>query len=88
MFELNCQAVCDVDGRILDITILYPGSTSDCLDFEGMTLSQQLEDGLLDPGLCIFRNNAYLNTPFMASSYLGTTGGTMVTTTFIIRSCE
>ncbi len=28
---LNCQAVCDVWGRILDILIIYPGSTSDCL---------------------------------------------------------
>ena len=35
---LNCQAVCDVRGRFLDISILYPGSTSDCLAFEGMSL--------------------------------------------------
>jgi hypothetical protein len=25
-FGLNCQAVCDVQGRILDISIVYPGS--------------------------------------------------------------
>jgi DDE superfamily endonuclease len=75
-FGLNCQAVCDVDGRFLDISIMYPGSTSDCLAFEGMTLCQQLEDGLLAPGLCIFGDNAYLNTPFMATPYSGTTGGT------------
>ena len=30
-YELNCQAVCDIRRRILDISILYPGSTSDCL---------------------------------------------------------
>ncbi len=35
-FGLNCQAVCDAWGRILDISILYPGSTSDCLAFEGI----------------------------------------------------
>ncbi len=36
-FGLNCQAVCDVRGRILDLSIVYPGSTSDCLAFEGMS---------------------------------------------------
>jgi DDE superfamily endonuclease len=59
-FGLNCQAVCDVRGRILDISIMYPGSTSDCLAFEGMSLFHQLENGLLAPGLCIFGDNAYL----------------------------
>ena len=34
-FGLNCQAVCDVRGRILDISITYPGSTSDCLLLRG-----------------------------------------------------
>ena len=58
-FGLNCQAVCDVRGRILDISIMYPGSTSDCLAFEGMSLFQKLEDGILAPGLCIFGDNAY-----------------------------
>ena len=54
-FGLNCQTVlCDVHGRILDISIVYPGSTSDCLAFEGMSLFQKLEDGMLAPGLCLF----------------------------------
>jgi DDE superfamily endonuclease len=67
-FGLNCQAVSDVRGRILDISILYPGSTSDCLAFEGMSLFQKLEDGLLAPGLCLFGDNAYLNTNYMATA--------------------
>ena len=46
-YGLNCQAVCDVRGRILDISIMYPGSTSDCLAFEGMSLFCDLEEGLL-----------------------------------------
>ena len=37
-FGLNSQAVCNARGRFLDISILYPGSTSDCLAFEEMTL--------------------------------------------------
>jgi hypothetical protein len=66
-YGLNCQAVCDVRGRILDISIQYPGSTSDCLAFEGMSLFHRLEEGILDPTLCLFGDNAYLNTPYMAT---------------------
>jgi hypothetical protein len=44
--DAGCQAVCDVRGRILDKSILYPGSTSDCLAFEGMSLFQKLERGI------------------------------------------
>ena len=76
-YGLNCQAVCDAKGRILDISILYPGSTSDCLAFESMSLFQKLEEGLLAPGLCIFGDNAYLNTPYMATPYAAVSGGTM-----------
>jgi hypothetical protein len=75
-FGLNCQAVCDVRGRFLDLSIVYPGSTSDCLAFEGMTLFQKLEAGILAPGLCIFGDNAYLNTPYMATPYPAVSGGT------------
>ena len=73
-FGLNCQAVCDVRGRILDISILYPGSTSDCLAFESMTLFRNLEEGMLAPGLCLFGDNAYLNTPYMATPYSAASG--------------
>ena len=75
-FGLNCQAVCDVRGCILDTSIMYPGSTSDCLAFEGMALFQKLEGGLLAPGLCLFGDNAYLNTPYMAMPYVNVSGGT------------
>ena len=68
--------MCDARGRILDLSIVYPGSTSDCLAFEGMSLFQKLEDGLLAPGLCIFGDNAYLNTPYLATPYAAVTGGT------------
>ena len=74
-FDLNCQAVCDVRGKILDLSILYPGSTSDILAFEGKSLFQKLENGLLAPGLCLFGNNAYLNTPYMAMPYSAVSGG-------------
>lgn len=68
-FGLNCQAVSDVRGRILDISITTGAATSDCLAFEGSKLFQRLEGGLLKPGLVIFADNAYLNTSYMASPY-------------------
>ena len=74
-FGLNCQAVCDARGRFLDILIVFPGSTSDCLAFEGMSLFRKLEDGLLAPGLCLFGDNTYLNTTYMATPYTGAGSG-------------
>jgi hypothetical protein len=73
-YGLNCQAVCDVRGRFLDLSILYPGSTSDCLAFEGMSLFERLENGLLHDSLCLFGDNAYLNATYMATPYTSATG--------------
>jgi hypothetical protein len=76
-YGLDYQAVCDVWGRIFDISILYPGSTTDCLAFEGMSLFQKLEEGILAPGLCIFSDNMNLNTPYMMTTpYAAVFGGT------------
>ena len=75
-FGLNCQSVGDAWGRILDISILFPGSTSDVLAFEGMSLFHRLEDGILAPGLCLFGDNAYLITPYMATPYAAVNGRT------------
>ena len=57
---LNAQAVCDSNGRFLDIAIQFPASTADCLAFEGMKLHKRLLAGLLKPSLCLFGDNAYL----------------------------
>ncbi len=74
-FGLNCQAVCDSQGKFLEVSIAYPGSTSDCLAFEGMSLYARLHRGLLAPGLCRFGDNAYLNSVFMATPYSAVSGG-------------
>ena len=55
---------------------MYPGSTSDCLAFEGMSLFHRLEQGILAPDLCLFGDNAYLNTAYMATPYSGISGCT------------
>jgi hypothetical protein len=67
---------------------MYPGSTSDCLAFERMTLFQKLESGMLAPGLCLFGNNAYLNTSYMATSNAAVSGGSKDAYNFYFCSCE
>ena len=53
-FGLNCQVVSDVHGRILEISIVYGGASSDCLAFEASDLFRQLEGGLLHESLVLF----------------------------------
>lgn len=72
---INCQAVCDCRGKILDISMKYGGSSSDCLAFEASELWSLLEDGLLAPGLVLFGDNAYLNTNYLATPYPGISSG-------------
>ena len=53
-FGLNCQAVSDVRGRFLDISIGYGGSSSDCLAFEASSLYHRCEhEGLMKDGLVL-----------------------------------
>lgn len=68
-FGLNMQAICDARGRFLDLSIMFPASTSDCLAFEQSDLYKQLLDGILAEGLCLFGDNAYINSPFMSTPF-------------------
>jgi hypothetical protein len=75
-FGLNCQAVSDCRGKFLDISILYGGSSSDCLAFEASTLYNRLEyNHILAPGLSLFGDNAYLNATYMATPYTNVSHG-------------
>ena len=74
-FGLNCQAVCDVRGRFLDISITYGGASSDLLAFENSKFYNLLEEGMLMDGLLIFGDNAYPNTFYMTTPYPATNGG-------------
>ncbi len=75
-FGLNMQAVCDVDGIFLDMSICHPGATSDFLAFATSPLKHLLEKpGFLSPGLVLFGDNAYVNTRYMATPYKGVSGG-------------
>ena len=65
-FGLNMQGVCDARGVFMDVEIGFPGAASDFYAFQQSTLRTKLEtDGFLAPGLCLFGDNAYVNTPYM-----------------------
>ena len=74
-FGLNCQAVSDVRGRILDLSIGLPGASSDCIAFEGSDLYERLEGGLLKNGLVLYGDNAYINTRYMATPFPNVSSG-------------
>jgi hypothetical protein len=75
IFGLNCQAISDVCGRILDMSIVYGGASSDCLAFEGSDIYHQLEHGLLHDNLVLFGDNAYLNLKFMVTPFPNVSSG-------------
>ncbi len=64
----------DVNGRILDLSIVYGYSAADCVAFEASDLYSYLKQGLLKNGLVFFGDNAYLNLAFMAAPYAHISG--------------
>ncbi|KAL3772835.1 hypothetical protein ACHAW5_009512 [Stephanodiscus triporus] len=68
-YSLNCQAVSDCQGCIIDISIKYGGASSDCMAFEASDLHKWLKNGLLhqdapsnNERFVLFGDNAYLNS--------------------------
>jgi hypothetical protein len=74
-FGLNCQAVSDVRGQFLDISITYGGALSDVVTFESSDLKRHLDQGLLAPNLVLFGDNAYIDSQYMVTPYPNTSGG-------------
>lgn len=69
-YGLNMQAACDARGRFLDVYIGTPGAASDFYSFGMSPLKEKLEkEGFLYPGLCLYGDNAYVNTASMAVPY-------------------
>jgi hypothetical protein len=75
-FGLNLMGVCDAECRFLDIDISHPASTSDHLVFSTSLLYHRLNEpnpttgySFLAKGLCLFGDNAYVNTEYMATPY-------------------
>jgi len=75
-FGMNMQAVCDHEGRFLDVCIGHPASTSDYLCFATSPLKTKLDKrGFLADGLCLFGDNAYTNTFYMATPFKNVKSG-------------
>ena len=70
------QGVCDVDRRFLDVHIHQPGSGSDFTMWMECKLRENVETvGFLLPGLVLFGDNAYVNTPYMVSPFKAVSSG-------------
>jgi DDE superfamily endonuclease len=75
-FGLNMQAVCDAQWRLLDVYIGHPGSTPNFLSFMTSPLHCHLEEpNFLHLDLCLFGDNAYVNTNYMVTPYKAASGG-------------
>lgn len=82
-FGLNMQAVCDSRRRFLDVEIRHPGATSDYLAFAVSGLHRKLEGKnphderlpFLRPGLALYGDNAYVNTPWMVTPFKASPSG-------------
>lgn len=74
-FGLNMQAIVDHKGRFIDVSIKHPGATSDYLAFSTSSIIAKLDEpGFLAEGLCLFGDNAYVNTKYMATPFKGARG--------------
>ena len=69
-YGLNLQAVCDHKKRFLDLSINFGAASSDHMAFLVSHLKEKLSTpGFLADGLCLFGDNAYVNTEYMATPY-------------------
>jgi len=69
-FGLNLPATATSNRKFIALSIKYPGSSSDFMAFENSDLRRELEtNNFLHPDLCLFGDNAYVNTKYMATPY-------------------
>jgi DDE superfamily endonuclease len=88
-FGLNMQATCDHNKKFLDIYLGHPASTSDYLSFSSSPLYCKLESkGFMKPGLCLFGDNAYVNTPYMATPYKSVREGSKDAYNYFHSNCR
>jgi hypothetical protein len=69
-FGFNMQAICDSEGRFLEVWITSPASASDYITYITSPFYQNLKaPGFLKPGLALFGDNAYVTKRFMVSPF-------------------
>jgi len=75
-FGMNMQAVCDHEGRFLDVSIGHPASALDSLCFATSSLEAKIKmRGFLALGLCLFRDDTHTNSFHMATPWKGIKSG-------------
>lgn len=75
-YGLNMMGVCDSRRRFIWVEVNMPGAASDFYAFDESALKAKLEsDGFLRPGLCLFGDNAYVNTPYMCTPWRNVSRG-------------
>ncbi|EJK67522.1 hypothetical protein THAOC_11427, partial [Thalassiosira oceanica] len=83
-FGLNMQGVCDSRGFFLDVEVRFPGAASDFFAFDESGLKKKVEkEGFLGSApsslfggkLCLFGDNAYVQTPYMCTPWKAVSGG-------------
>jgi hypothetical protein len=83
------QATCDHNKKFLDIYLKHPASTSDYLSFCSSPLFCKLESaGFMKPALCIFGDNAYVNTPYMGTPYKSVRDGSKDAYNYFHSNCR
>ena len=74
-FGMNLQALCDSKRRFLFCGIGFPGSSSNHLAWESCAFKRMVEkEGFLAAGLCIFVDNAYINSTYLATPFTNASG--------------
>jgi hypothetical protein len=84
-FGLNCQDVCDVHGKFLDVSFVYQGSTSDLLVLDGSSLMTKRLGGFLHAELYLSGDKTYVNAAFMATQFIAVSGVPKMHTIFILN---
>jgi hypothetical protein len=71
-FGLNMQGTVDSKRRFLDVFVRHPGSAGDFTVWLDSPLREMIEEKrMLKPGLVLFGDNAYINTPYMVCPFKG-----------------
>ena len=75
-YGLCLQAICDSDGRFLDVHVGHPASTSDFMAFTSWKIGRKLEtEGFMHRDLCLFGDMAYVNCQYMATPFQRVSSG-------------
>lgn len=75
-YGLNMMGVCDSKRRFIWVEVNMPGAASDFYAFDESYLKTKLDaEGFLRPGLCLFGDNAYVNSSRMCTPWRNVSKG-------------